>query len=107
MCRTISDDSMLGERSVVLDQKDYTRRSTSSEPSVAVSSIRSVVCHRLLLDRSVGMREAGSGEPLGLLRTADSGGDVGVTTKGLLGGVRYLRLFCLWFWPRWLVIHRE
>ena len=60
-----------------------------------------MVCCQLLLDRSVGIRVAGSGEPLGLLRTAGSGGDVGVTTGGSLGGVRCLRL-----WPR-LVINQK
>ena len=55
-----------------------------------------MTCRGLLLDRSVGIREAGSGD-LGLLRTADSGGDVGVTTEGSLGGVCRSRLrLCLW-----------
>ena len=47
------------------------------------------------------MRVAGSGEPLGLVCTAGSDGNVGVTTGGLLGGVRFVRSFCC----RCLLIH--
>ena len=57
----------------------------TSEASVAVSLVQSLVCPLSLVDRSVGIRVGGIGESLGLLRTAGSDGDVGVTTGGLLG----------------------
>ena len=56
----------------------------------------------LLLDRSVGIREAGSGELLALLGASGSGGDVGVTTGGSLRVVLFLRLS-----PRLVTIHRK
>ena len=101
-----STNSTVGGRLVVINSQSLDsivlpQGSISTESSVAVSSIQSVVCRQLLLYRSVGMRVAESDEPLGLLRTAGSGGDVGVTTREFLDGVSCLRLWSC------LVIHQK